>query len=312
VPLGAVATAIGRWKWHQWGLFALVNLFILATMCWRWAFILSRMGHPVAFRLLIAYRMGANTLSYITPGPQFGGEPYQVHCLAVRHGTPTAAATASVAVDRLVELMGNLLLLSLAGLLVLPSLLVKTKALLPLTAAMLGVAFAIGLLLYGLAAQNRPFSRLAQKAKAWRGRSNRVEGLIAFLQAGEREAAAILTDRLWGWYGLGGLLQWSGFLAELWVIYAFMGKPLSVGGLLTVAVAARLAFLLPLPGGLGALEASQVLAITVLGGDPAAAAAACGVMRARDLVLMSIGGILAVRGLRPPQERGKGPPLEAA
>jgi uncharacterized protein (TIRG00374 family) len=312
VALGAVVAAIGRWEWHQWGLFAAVNIFILAAMCWRWAFILRRMGHPVAFSALIVYRMGANTLSYITPGPQFGGEPYQVHCLVARHRMPSAGATASVAVDRLVELMGNLLFLSLAGLLILPALLTETEAILPVTAAMLGVVLAIGLLLYGVAAHGRPFSRMAAKTMAWFGRSRRVEGLIAFLEAGEGQAAAILTNRLWGWYGLGGLLQWSGFLAELWVIYAFMGMPLSVTGLLTLAVAARAAFLLPLPGGLGALEASQVLAITSLGGDPAVAAAACGIMRARDLVLISIGGILAWRGIGPHKERGTRPPLEAA
>jgi uncharacterized membrane protein YbhN (UPF0104 family) len=133
----------------------------------------------------------------------------------------------------------------------------------------------------------------------WIGWAEGAAGLVTFLQAGESQASGILTNRLWGWYALGGLLQWSGFLAELWLIYAFMGVPLNAFALLTVAVAARLAFLLPLPGGLGALEAGQMLALTSLGGDPAVAAAACGIMRARDLVLISTGAGLAVRGLRP-------------
>jgi uncharacterized membrane protein YbhN (UPF0104 family) len=127
-----------------------------------------------------------------------------------------------------------------------------------------------------------------------------VKTLVTSLQEGERQASAILTNRLCGWYALGGLLQWLGFLAELWTIYAFMGTPLGVYALLTVAVAARLAFLLPLPGGLGALEASQMLALTSLGGDPAIAAAACGIMRVRDLVVISTGAGMALPRLPSP------------
>jgi uncharacterized protein (TIRG00374 family) len=261
---------------------------------------------------LITYRMGANTLSYITPGPQFGGEPYQVQCLVARHRIPAATATASVTVDRLVELMGNLFLLSLASLLAMPALLTEKESLLPVLAILLGALFIIGLLLYSLAAHGRPFSRMAEKTTAWIGWAKQMRAFIAFLKSGEREVAAILTHRLWGWYALGGLLQWLGFLAELWLVYSFLEMPLRVGELLAVAVAARLAFLLPLPGGLGALEASQVMAIARLGGDPAIAAAACGIMRARDLVLISIGTILALRGMRTLKERGTRPPLKAA
>ena len=311
VPLGAVAAAVGRWGWPQWGLLAVLNLFILAAMCWRWSFILRQMGHPVGFAALIGYRVGANTLSYITPGPQFGGEPFQAHCLAARHRVPAEAAAASVVVDRLVELLGNLIFLSLAGLLVLPALLAETHALLPVL-ALSAVALFIGILLYIVAAGGRPFSRLAGRAASWIGRPQGLAGFVTFLQAGESQAAGILTDRLWGWYALGGLFQWAGFLAELWLIYAFMGMSLGPAGLLTVAVAARLAFLLPLPGGLGALEAGQMLAVTSLGGDPAVAAAACGIMRARDLVLVSSGGVLAVRWMGPAREGPGQPPLKPA
>jgi len=295
VSPGAVVSAIGRWGWFQWLLFAVLNLFILGAMCWRWSFILRQMGHTVKFGALIRCRMGANFLSYITPGPQFGGEPFQVYCLVTRQQVPVEAASASVAVDRLIELMGTLLFLSLGGIIVLPSLVENSAAMLTVVAVMAGVVLVIGVLLYALGMGGAPLSRPIGRAAQWIGWQKGVPNLVAFLQAGERQASVILTDRLCGWYALGGLLQWSGFLAELWIIYAFMGTPLSAYALLTVAVAARLAFLLPLPGGLGALEASQMLALTSLGGDPAAAAAACGIMRVRDLVVISTGAGLALR-----------------
>jgi uncharacterized protein (TIRG00374 family) len=295
-----VSAAIGRWGWLQWLLFVALNLFILGAMCWRWSLILRRMGYSVGFAALVRYRMGANTLSYITPGPQFGGEPLQVHCLVARHQVPPEAASASVAVDRLMELMGSLLFLSLGGSFVLPLLMADTTVILPVTAVMTGVVLVIGVLLYTIATGHAPLSWLSGRAVQWIGWQNGAASLVTFLQACERQVAGILTDRLLGWYAFGGLLQWLGFLAEIWMIYTFMGAPMNAAALLTVAVAARLAFLLPLPGGLGGLEASQMLALTSLGGDAAVAAAACGIMRARDLVLISIGAGLAVRWMRAP------------
>jgi glycosyltransferase 2 family protein len=250
--------------------------------------------------------LGANFLSYITPGPQFGGEPLQVRCLVKRHQVPVEAASASVAVDRLIELMGTLLFLSLGGLAVLPSLVENSAALLSVVAVMAGVVLVIGILLYALATGGAPLSQLIRRAAQFVGWQKGVPNIVAFLQAGEHQASGILTDRLCGWYALGGLLQWLGFLAELWMIYAFMGTPLGVYALLTVAVAARMAFLLPLPGGLGALEASQMLALANLGGDPAVAAAACCIMRVRDLVMISTGAGLALHGL--PSSFRKKPP----
>jgi uncharacterized protein (TIRG00374 family) len=309
VSLDVVVSAIGRWRWYQWLLFAVLNLFILGAMCWRWSFILRQMGHPVGFAALIRCRMGANFLSYITPGPQFGGEPFQVYCLVRRQPVPVEAASASVAVDRLLELMGTLLFLSLGWAVVLPSLVENRAAMLTVMAVMAGVILVISVLLYTLAVGDAPLSRLIGRTAQFVGWWKGVPNLVASLEAGERQASGILTDRLCGWYALGGLLQWSGFLAELWMIYAFMGTPLGVYALLTVAVAARLAFLLPLPGGLGALEASQMLALTSLGGDPAVAAAACGIMRVRDLVVITTGAGMALpwppssfrkKPLRPP------------
>lgn len=299
VSFGDVRAAVALWAWYHWLILAVANLAILAAMCWRWALILQRMGHPVGFGALVRYRMAANALSYITPGPQFGGEPLQVLYLTTHHQVPGPAASASVAVDRLTEMMGNLMLLSLAGLLVLPPLMEGRSALLAAAAFMLGAVLAAGLLLCGVARGRAPFSRAAVRAAQWTGRTARAAGLVAFLRSGERWAADILTGRLAGWYALIGLGQWSAFLVELWLIYAFLGFPMTAHALLTAAVAARLAFLLPLPGGLGALEAGQVLAITILGGDPSVAAAACCIMRLRDLVTMSIGGLWATRRLRP-------------
>jgi uncharacterized protein (TIRG00374 family) len=303
VSPASVWAAIARWSGPQWVLFAGINLVILWAMCWRWWLILRRMGHAVGFTALVAYRMAANTLSYLTPGPQFGGEPIQVLCLEGRKGVPRAAATAAVTVDRLSELMGNFVFLSVCALFVLPPLLDGRAALITSTLLMGGAALAAGVLLFRIARGQAPLSRAAARMTRLVSPGGRWAGLAAFLQTGEQRAAAVLTGGLPGWYAAIGAVQWLAFLAELWLIYAFLGLALRPRELLTLAVAARLAFLLPLPGGLGALEAGQVLALTGLGGDPALAAAACAVMRVRDLITIGMGGVLSACWLRPQRLR---------
>ncbi len=299
LSLTAVVTAIARWGWCEGLLFGALNLFILAAMCWRWSFILRQLQFRVGFGSLILYRMGSNTLSYVTPGPQFGGEPLQVYCLAAYQQVPPAAASASVAVDRLIELVGNLMFLTLAGIYVLPTLTTDATAVRSALLIVAGAGLAAGLLLAAVASGRNPLSRLA----TWGGRrlrwSPKLARLIEMVPATEALAAPVLTPRHLGWYALAGMIQWGAFLAELAMIYTFLGVSLSASALLTLAVAARLAFLLPLPGGWGILEAGQVTAFASLGGDPTLAMAACLIMRARDLVLIAAGAGFLIRWLRP-------------
>ena len=299
LSLTAVGAAIARWGWREGLLFGALNLFILAAMCWRWSFILRQLHFPIGFGSLILYRMGSNTLSYVTPGPQFGGEPLQVYCLAAHQQVPPATASASVAVDRLIELVGNLTFLTLAGIYVLPTVSSDAAAVRPALLTMAGLGLAAGLLLGAVASGRKPLSRLA----VWGARrarwSPKLAGLIEMVPATESLAASVLAPRHIGWYALAGVVQWGAFLAELWIIYTFLGVTLSAPALLTLAVAARLAFLLPLPGGWGILEAGQVTAFAGLGGDPTVAMAACLIMRARDLVLIATGAGLLINWLRP-------------
>jgi len=75
----------------------------------------------------------------------------------------------------------------------------------------------------------------------------------------------------------------------------------------TALVAARIAILLPMPAGLGALEASQALAMSSLGLDPAYGVAIALLIRGRD-VLLGLSG-LALGGARVWQHASPHDPL---
>jgi uncharacterized membrane protein YbhN (UPF0104 family) len=89
-----------------------------------------------------------------------------------------------------------------------------------------------------------------------------------------------------------------GMVIEFFLITLFLGIHLSFWQTIAAWTAGWLAFLVPLPGGLGALEASQVFA---LGAFDISAVSAIGVtllIRARDLVIGGLGLVVAGRGIK--------------
>lgn len=85
------------------------------------------------------------------------------------------------------------------------------------------------------------------------------------------------------------LLIWACIILEYRLTLQFLGQTVSWPAVIFLLTAARIAFLLPSPGGLGTLEASQVLAMTSLGLSPALALSVSLLIRARDLFLSSLG-----------------------
>lgn len=78
-------------------------------------------------------------------------------------------------------------------------------------------------------------------------------------------------------------------IGEYWLTLWFSGGNFNLAQVVSALTAARLAYLLPIPAGLGTLETSQVLAMQALGADPAIGLAASLLIRARDISLGLLG-----------------------
>ncbi len=78
-------------------------------------------------------------------------------------------------------------------------------------------------------------------------------------------------------------------LGEYWLTLYFLGLPLNLGSAIIALTAARLAFLTPLPAGLGALEAGQILAMQALGAPAEVGLSASLLIRLRDLIIGGLG-----------------------
>jgi hypothetical protein len=93
------------------------------------------------------------------------------------------------------------------------------------------------------------------------------------------------------------VLIWIAIVFEFSLALAFLGIQMNLQQVIIALTAARIAFLLPVPAGLGTLEAGQVLAMQAMGFSPAVGISLSLLIRARDVVLggfgLWLGGVLS-------------------
>jgi glycosyltransferase 2 family protein len=287
----ALMDVLLRLKLWQILILILLNGAILFLFGSRWWLFVRVLGYRVPLLSILRYRLAAFSVGYFTPGPQFGGEPLQVYLLNRREDLPGPAALIAVTLDKLLELASNLGFLVWALFLVLssglfsglthPLLLVGILVLSGMPLVYLGVLWAGKL----------PFSRLLHKAPGRFQAVPSIQKLSAFVYSSETEASAFCIQHPLAFLqgAALSLLAWGLTIVEFWLTLRFLGLDVSLVPALGVMVAARMAFLAPTPGGLGALEAGQVWALGILGYPPAAALSLVLLIRARDISLGMVG-----------------------
>jgi uncharacterized protein (TIRG00374 family) len=280
-----------------------VNVILVLLFNLRWWLILSFLGHKVPFLHLAGYRLAGFAVSFLTPGPQFGGEPLQVQALRRKERIPAALALASVVLDKSIELMSNFMFLA-SGLLVLLTggLLRQSSQAAPhlVLASLLGAGLLallplgyLGLLWVG----KRPLAALLQRLVRGRFPARRLKDWAGIARLAEDQAADFCRFQPLG-FGLillQSLLVWCFLVFDYWLSFILLGLSLPLTQVIFILVAARLALLLPVPGGIGMLEASQVLAAQALGFDPDFAVSVNLLARCRDFLLAGWGALLAAK-----------------
>jgi uncharacterized protein (TIRG00374 family) len=275
------------------------NLLMLFLMTARWWLLLRTLGSPVALPSLCAYRLVANAVSYLTPGPHFGGEPLSVYLLHHREHIPLSTATTSVVVDRLLELLASLVVLAfcLVGPVVAkrgPS--AESWGLFMVIAALVVFSGLLSAFFTG----RRPTSRLVLMVHRFCIRyfpwlSFSLKSLMEMLAKGEAMAELFFRKhrRRFLLANLLSLFHWFGVFVEFWLMSALLGLPLSFLQLTAVVATARLAFLTPLPAGIGVFETVIVWQTAAFGQGSAFGVSLCLIIRFRDLIF-SLSGLALV------------------
>ncbi|MDA0241903.1 MAG: lysylphosphatidylglycerol synthase transmembrane domain-containing protein [Chloroflexi bacterium] len=289
---GAAWTAVRELRGWQLAVLVVANGGMLATLFGRWAVILYAQGHRIPFAQVAQMGLAGYAVSYLTPGPQFGGEPLQVYLLHTRHGVSLATATAGVVLDKALALVTSFGFLLLGGGIVVYGGVLGTAV---NGAAVWGGSLFLLLplgLLVGWWRGRVPLAALAAVLRLSHLRP------LAIVAEAEEQIVIFCRDHA-GAFWLAMLLSvvsWLLLAGEYWLMAQFVGLRMTGWQAVALLTAVRLAYLLPMPGVIGSLEASQIWALGAMGLPPALGLSLSLLIRVRDVALALVG--LAVGGRR--------------
>ena len=294
--ISQLLAALSIWQWLVW---IALNILVILLATQRWLVLARALKLKVTFTQLLLTRQAGQTISFITPGPQFGGEPLQIYWLYKRFGVAIHSAALAVALDRFFELWINfsVLLLGVGFLLLSPSMNMADWQ------NILQILFLTILLLSfsGWLVLRRPrwlSSRLERVTERWLS-SPRLLQLNSHWQAIGTDLQTAFHQQKTTFLRafIVSVLIWIGIFSELFIVLSFLNIGLDFTGFVLVMVAMRLAMLLPLPGGIGTLEASVLWSFQSLGLSASAALGVIALMRLRDALVLVM-GMVCLRALR--------------
>jgi uncharacterized protein (TIRG00374 family) len=269
--------------------------YLLATL--RWWLIVEAENKHVNYWPLFRVRVSVFGVSYFTLGPQVGGEPLQVLALQRKYGLTFTHATAAVLMDKLLEFLADFFLLAMGLTAVLQAGILFENSI-RLTESLIALIFLIAWppihlsLLY-----NRrypltailhvlPFVSKNSKPIRFLRVSERLAGM--FCQRHPRHL--ILASGI-------SLLAGAAMVADYALMASFMGIHLTFWKTVAGWIIGWLSLLMPLPGGLGAMEASQVFILGRFGYSAATALSLALLQRGRDILIGGLGLLLASRDI---------------
>lgn len=297
VPFHEIWATIRGLRFWQIGTLFGLSLFIYAMITLRWWIIVRAENKRIPYFPLLLVRIAVFGVSYFTLGPHVGGEPLQVFYLQRKYQLTFTHSTASVIMDKLLELLANFFLLAVGLTAILQAGILTTNG----VGSWLSL---IGLLILCmwppihivfLYKRKYPVSAILRGIPFFK-RSSRP---IRFIAASERLAGAFCRRHLSSliWATIISVFAGVGMVSEFALIIQFLEIDLSTWQTIAAWTAGWLALLVPLPGGLGALEASEVFALGVFGIPAALAIGVTLVMRGRDLLIGGLGLLIASRAL---------------
>jgi uncharacterized protein (TIRG00374 family) len=287
--------------WQIVMLFGL-NLFIYALITLRWWIIVRAENKRVAYFPLLLVRVAVFGVSYFTFGPHVGGEPLQVFYLQRKYKLTFAHATASVIMDKLLELVANFFLLAVGLTAIFRAGILSTNG----SSSWLSLSGLVILCMWPpvhiflLYKRKYPVSAMLRSIPVIKKDSK----VVRFIAASERLAGTFCRRHLSSLLSamVISLCAAVGMVSEFALIVNFLDIRLPFWQTDAAWTAGWLALLAPLPGGLGALEASEVFALGIFGVSAASAIGVTLVMRGRDLLIGGLGLLIAGKSINLPLE----------
>jgi len=276
----SIATALEKASVLGFAGWCALNALVLMLMAERWRVLVEGLHGPVRRSRLTLHRLAGFGVSFLTPGPQFGGEPLQVLLLTRREQVPAGAAVSSVALDKLLDFVASFVFLALGAVLV--SELVWLDGPAWLRAAPLVPILVVAGYLVALALGRRPLTSILGNR-----RSGALEQLRSVVADAERLAYELFRRKsgVFGTAVVVSAMSWALQVGAFWWLLGMLAPSVTLSAAVALLVLVRLAFLLPLPSGIGAVEAALVFGAPMIGMPEGVGFTAAVMIRGRDLGL---------------------------
>jgi uncharacterized protein (TIRG00374 family) len=294
-----LARTLGQASPVRLALYGGLTTLVLTGYALRWRMASRAVGgHPLLGRLIGA-RLAGDALSSLVPSARLAGEPVRI---ALGRGTGDAAVVSAsgVALDRLFEVIGNMLAVTTyVGILIALRHAAPDAGDVPraLGAVMLALLVAMAAFVYRMRRGTRPLAplygararRLAPRLSGWMDGLSEVEDhLTRFFRERPGTVAAGIA---------GSLLIELGCVLQYHTLLAAFGIVIDLPTLLMVMLGSGVARAMPAPGGLGVLEAAQVAVVGAATGRADLGFVVGLVVRMHETLLLAIGlSVIAYHG----------------
>ncbi len=252
--------------------------------------LLRAQGYKFRFLELSIYRLHSYTIGYLTPTAQLGGEPLRIYHLRERN-VPLKHAVASVVIDRIMEHATTTVFI-ISGFLVL-----LAKGLLQgddifFVGIVLAMISVLLLYFYLTTVYNKgPLSSIIQLLRLHRFEA--INNSISRIEEVEETLHFYFTKhRLTMVYCVAvSIVYFLLIIFEYWMLMYFFGVTITFTQALILATLPMLGYMLPIPGGLGALEGLQLTTFAATHLPEALALPLIMTVRLKDLVFLFAGMI---------------------
>ena len=291
LPIGDMLARIHAISISVWTTLFLVNLVILFLAVKRWQLLSEMFDIEIPFAYLFMIRQAGNTISYVTPGPQLGGEPLQAYWLNNGRGISMDITLALIGADRFLEIFINLSILFFSILLIIygdieadlsGALLFVSLSLLSVV-ALLSLFFSkyriIANSLFSLS--NKIFQKLPDRDQENRVITN-IDAILSIIQADRLRVSLAMII---------GVIGWIALIFELYLIMSAVNLIPDFYDIVLVMLGIRIALLMPIPGGVGTVETSLIWSFGILDLSLGGAGGVIVLNRIRDLIILALGAV---------------------
>ncbi len=289
IKVEEILKAFSYFSFDKLILFIIVSITMMLLHTLKWSIILRSQGCKVPFPKLFVYKLAGFGVSYVTPAAHMGGEPVRAYLLNKNHNIEFKKSLSSVVIDKSLDLSLNGFFACITIIFILFTFTIPEKTAIIMIFsffAMLGAIYSF----YHLTITGKGFFttcfRLLRlnKWKVTKKYGKDIKGmelhLIHFFKynkKGFRNAFLIF------------LLIWILMFFEYKLALLLLGYNASFAAIFIVFSLVGLAYIIPVPAALGALEFGQSSASAILRISSGIGLALSIVIRGRDMIWVFLG-----------------------